>query len=223
MRIVVLLYLEKVNLMIHLNISQPLISLILPIYNEEKYLGECLDSIMNQYYQNIEVILVDDGSTDKSAGICQEHVEKDRRFFLYRKENGGVSSARNMGLSLARGSWGMFIDPDDAINPDIIESLLKAANDDIDIICCCCQVLLGQETVEDHFYKGDRLFSTFEDKQDLWGQLLDYKYKHPNFDYAAIAVPWAKLYRTDMLKDNNIFFDKTLVRMQDNVFNTYAF
>ena len=128
-----------------------------------------------------------------------------------------------MGLSVTNGSWVMFIDPDDAVNPDIIESLLKAAHDDIDIICCCCQVLLDQETVEDHFYKGDRLFSTFEDKQDLWGQLLDYKYKHPNFDYAAIAVPWAKLYRASMLKDNDIQFDKTLVRMQDNVFNTYAF
>ena len=124
----------------------------------EKYLSECLDSVASQTYTNIEVIMVDDGSTDNSHEICQSYVDKDDRFCLYTKENGGLPSAWNVGLSHVRGEWIMFVDSDDKVNHDIVKKLLEAANDKIDIVCCCCQVLLRDGIDEDHFFSDSRSF-----------------------------------------------------------------
>ena len=93
--------------------NNELISIIVPIYNTEKYLHECLDSIINQTYANFEVLLVNDGSTDSSGIICQEYVKNDSRFRYFEKENGGVSSARNLGLERSEGVYITFIDSDD--------------------------------------------------------------------------------------------------------------
>ena len=85
-------------------LEKELISIIVPIYNVEKYLRQCLDSILNQTYQNFECLLINDGSLDNSADICREYVSKDSRFKYFEKENGGVSSARNLGIECSRGS-----------------------------------------------------------------------------------------------------------------------
>ena len=106
---------------------QPLISLIVPIYNTEKYLHQCLDSILNQTYTNFEVLLVNDGSTDSSGIICQEYVENDSRFRYFEKNNGGVASARNLGLERSGGAYITFIDSDDWIEPTYVEDLYRAA------------------------------------------------------------------------------------------------
>ena len=106
--------------------SKALISIIVPIYNVENYLRQCLDSIMNQTYQKFECLLINDGSSDNSAEICREYVSKDSRFKYFEKENGGVSSARNLGIECSRGAYITFIDSDDWVESDYLEVLYRA-------------------------------------------------------------------------------------------------
>ena len=107
-----------------------LISIIVPIYNVENYLRQCLDSIMSQTYQNFECLLINDGSPDNSADICREYVEKDSRFKYFEKENGGVSSARNLGIERSGGAYITFIDSDDLVESDYLEVLYKVLKDE---------------------------------------------------------------------------------------------
>lgn len=113
------------------------VSVIVPIYNTEKYLEKCLDSIINQSYRNIEIILVNDGSKDGSFDIAKRYRDSDERVWLFNQENSGVSSARNLGIELSSGSYVFMIDSDDYIEPDMIEVLLKNLREtDADISCC---------------------------------------------------------------------------------------
>ena len=107
-----------------------LISIIVPIYNVENYLRQCLDSIMSQTHQNFECLLINDGSPDNSADICREYVEKDSRFKYFEKENGGVSSARNLGIECSGGAYITFIDADDWVDSDYLEVLYNALIDE---------------------------------------------------------------------------------------------
>ena len=116
--------------------NNELISIIVPIYNTEKYLHECLDSIINQTYANFEVLLVNDGSTDSSGIICQEYVERDSRFRYFEKDNGGVASARNLGLEHSEGTYITFIDSDDWVEQnylDVLYTALKENDTDVAI------------------------------------------------------------------------------------------
>ena len=110
--------------------SKALISIIVPIYNVEKYLRQCLDSIQDQSYQNFECLLINDGSPDNSADICKEYVSKDPRFRYIEKENGGVSSARNLGIEHSKGEYITFIDSDDWVDSDYLEVLYTALIDE---------------------------------------------------------------------------------------------
>ena len=104
-----------------------LVSVIVPVYNVEEYLGRCVDSILNQTYRNLEVILVDDGAKDSSGGICDAYAKKDSRVRVIHKENGGLSSARNAGIDAASGEYLEFVDSDDWIEADAVESMLSLA------------------------------------------------------------------------------------------------
>lgn len=106
--------------------SNPLISVIVPVYNIEKYLERCVESIRNQTYTNLEILLVDDGSTDSSGAMCDSLAKKDERIRVLHKENGGSSSARNAGIAQARGAYLGFVDSDDYISPDMYELLYNA-------------------------------------------------------------------------------------------------
>ena len=99
-----------------MEIEKEKISVIIPVYNVEKYLKRCLDSVINQTYKNLEIILVDDGSTDNSGKICDEYAKNDKRIIVIHKENGGVSVARNIGLDICTGDYVNFIDSDDWID-----------------------------------------------------------------------------------------------------------
>ena len=117
--------------------GDPKISVIVPIYKVEPYLRKCLDSIVNQTYRNLEIILVDDGSPDKCGSICDEYAAKDSRIIVIHKENGGVSSARNAGVSEATGAWIGFVDADDWLEVDMFTYLIENAKDyDADITVC---------------------------------------------------------------------------------------
>lgn len=104
-----------------------LVSIIVPVYNVEEYLGRCVDSILGQTYTNLEVILVDDGAKDSSGDICDAYARQDPRVRVIHKENGGLSSARNAGIDIAKGDYLEFVDSDDWIEPDAVESLLSLA------------------------------------------------------------------------------------------------
>lgn len=107
-------------------VEKPVISVIVPVYNVEPYLHKCLDSVVNQTYENLEILIVDDGSTDESGRICDEYT-KDVRVKVFHTENRGLSAARNLGLDNANGDWIGFVDSDDWIEPDMYEVLLKSA------------------------------------------------------------------------------------------------
>lgn len=106
--------------------TNPQVSIIVPVYNQEKYLEECLDSLVNQTYDNIEIICINDGSTDNSWKILQKYAHKYLNVFAFKKKNGGLSSARNKGLSLADGEFVMFVDSDDWLDKDVVEKAMLA-------------------------------------------------------------------------------------------------
>ena len=115
----------------------PCISLIVPIYNVELYLSQCVESILIQTYTNLEVILVDDGSTDNCGKICDDYRNIDSRIIVIHKQNGGLSDARNTGIEIATGNYLCFIDSDDWIEPDMIEFLYNnLVNYDADLYMC---------------------------------------------------------------------------------------
>ncbi len=127
--------------------QQPEVSVIVPVYNAEKYLRKCVDSLLAQTFRYFEVILVDDGSPDRSGAICDEYAEKDPRVRVFHKENGGVSSARQCGLDHARGEYTIHADPDDWVEPNMLEELYaKAKAEDADMVICDYYVEFGKKT-----------------------------------------------------------------------------
>ena len=111
-----------------------LISIVIPVYNVEKYLEKCLQSVQNQTYNHFEVILVNDGSTDSSLSICEKFVNQDKRFSVFSKENGGMSSARNFGIKKAKGSFITFVDSDDYIVKDYLSHLVAGIKSETSIV-----------------------------------------------------------------------------------------
>lgn len=121
----------------NISILNPLVSIIVPVYNAEETIDRCIKSILKQTLDNFEVILIDDGSQDNSGRICDEYADKDSRFFVIHKENGGVSAARQDGIDFARGDYVIHVDPDDWIEPTMLEELYsKAVIDDADMVIC---------------------------------------------------------------------------------------
>ena len=117
--------------------KQPLISVIIPVYGVEKYISQCLESVINQTYKNLEVIVVNDGTKDRSAEIAKEYAAKDSRIKVYDFENGGLSVARNRGLEIATGEYISYLDSDDYLDTKMYETLLEAAmKNDADMVKC---------------------------------------------------------------------------------------
>lgn len=116
-----------------------LISIIVPVYNVEDYLPECIESIINQTYKNIEIILVDDGSTDRSGIICDYYAKKDQRIIVIHKKNTGVANSRNIGIDIAKGDYIFFVDSDDMLDITVIDQMLKISYDyGADMVCAEC-------------------------------------------------------------------------------------
>lgn len=127
----------------------PLISIIVPIYNAERYLNRCIDSVLSQTFTDFELLLIDDGSTDKSGDICDGYVQKDSRMKVFHIENAGVSAARNFGLDNARGEWITFVDADDWIDKDMYYKLYnEAILSEADIVICDFYIYYNQSSKE---------------------------------------------------------------------------
>ena len=132
--------------------EQPLISVIVPVYNVEKYLKKCVNSITSQTYENLEILLVDDGSTDSSGQICNEFEKNDARIKVIHKKNGGLSDARNAGLDRAKGQYYAFIDSDDYIQDNTIEIMLNAVKKNKSEIAICNMIRFLEEGETLQFY-----------------------------------------------------------------------
>lgn len=122
----------------------PLISIVIPVYNAEKYLSACIDSVLCQTYSNLEIILVNDGSTDTCPALCEDFAKKDKRIVVIHKENGGVSSARNQGLQSATGEYVGFIDSDDYVDKDYVQALYDSLQTENSDIAFCNFVYAGK-------------------------------------------------------------------------------
>lgn len=201
--------------------SSKTVSVVVPIYNAERYLEESINSILEQTYDKLQIILVNDGSTDNSWEICKKLEKDDSRITAVTQKNGGVSVARNKGMELATGEWMMFVDPDDILDKNIVSTLLNETTNSVDIVISSCYGFDNNGKKRAHFFAEDRTFK--DDKLDLYLQLLEVSYGQTGELFTAIGVPWGKLYRRDFLKKYNLKFDPKLRRMQDNIFNMYAF
>lgn len=137
--------------------NNPKLSIIIPIYNAEQFIRRCIDSILEQTYTDFELLLIDDGSTDDSSRICDVYSENDSRIKVFHKKNGGVSSARNVGLDNANGEWIVFIDSDDAINNQYLSVTKKAT---VDLILTGCDYS-GATYIKDKIKITDSTLSHF--------------------------------------------------------------
>ena len=194
-----------------------LISVIVPIYNVENYLRMCLDSIQNQTYTNFECLLINDGSPDSSAEICREYVDKDSRFRYFEKENGGVSSARNLGMKCANGDYITFVDPDDWLDPDYLEILyLKMMEYDADVAISTYK----KYSVSDGCYYFHVLDQDYYEKVYTGDELLAELPYRESFD-STFNVSWGKLFKRSLLY--SLVFNEQRVMGEDLEFNFKVF
>ena len=172
-----------------MEIAKAKISVIIPIYNVEKYLKRCLDSVINQTYKNLEIILVDDGSTDSSGRICDEYAAKDKRIVIIHKENGGISDARNKGLDICTGEYISFIDSDDWIDINYFNILLMyLVNSNSDISCC-------------DYLRTGKYITYFAYNKEIEIQMFN---KHDGLEFYLekdIVSAWAKLYKKEIFRE----------------------
>lgn len=152
-----------------------LVSVIIPVFNSEQFLSKCLDSVISQTYKDIEVIIVDDGSTDKSPQICDKYQAKDNRVTVYHKENQGASLARKFGLSMAKGQYIQFVDSDDWIKPNMTEKLVQSAIDNKSDIVWCDVEMVEKEGCH-NFQIQYSPSSTAMLKQLYWGKISGWLY-----------------------------------------------
>lgn len=179
------------------------ISVIVPVFNCKKYLEKCIESILNQSYPRIQLILVDDGSTDGSGEICDAFAAQDHRILVMHQPNGGVSKARNTGLELATEEWIMFVDSDDYVEVDYCRRMLDAATlDGADIV-------IARPTVE----QLPEVYNYDADEVELLKSTC-LAYDETKFDY-NIDGPWGKLFKRDLIEKHRIRFPEVLSRSED--------
>lgn len=185
----------------------PTISIIVPVYNAEKTLVSCIDSILQQSYVEYEIILVNDGSLDKSSEICYNYSIRDQRINLIQKENEGVSSARNLGLDNAKGEFILFLDADDVLLPGALERLMHE-NEEIDLVIG--GVLHVVSSCPNGFLNIPETY-----KYEL---LKDAKQLDSLLCQVYVTAPWSKRFRRFIIEKNNLRFDKNLFYGEDTDF-----
>lgn len=155
--------------------TKKLVSVIIPAYNIEKYIGRCLDSVLSQIYENLEIIIVDDGSSDGTGKILDDYEKRDSRIKVIHKENGGVSSARNKGLDMAVGDYIGFVDGDDIIAPEMYETLVKLLEEEDADIAHCGYQMVFPDRVDYYYNTGKRKVQTTKEglKDLLLGEIIE--------------------------------------------------
>ena len=214
--------------------NQPLVSIILPVYNAQTHLARCIGSILNQTYRNLELIILNDGSRDQSLPVCEEFRAKDSRIVLVDKDNSGVSDTRNLGLKLAGGQYVQFVDSDDYIDPDFTGHLVAAAEENnADLVIAPYKMVIPAgaskpeqvlEKIQDDLgvmsvarppevREYGFLPAGVYDKDTFALRLMD---KPASYFYSVL---WNKLYRRDLLVENDVQFASEMKWAEDLVFN----
>lgn len=181
--------------------QKDLVSIIVPVFNSEKYLERCLDSIIHQTYANLEIILINDGSTDSSGNICCLYSEKDSRISIINQENKGCNAARNVAIDRAQGKFIEFVDSDDMLNNDCVERLQKNITlKDSQLVLCGYKVMAQN---------GGILRTVYEPSADISVEgILEILSKRFSEPYGC--APWNKMFRADFLKEKNIRFPNVI-------------
>lgn len=185
-----------------------LFSIVVPIYNVEKYIRKCVDSLRNQTYEDIEIILVDDQSPDNCPFICDEYEKIDSRIKVIHKINGGLSDARNSGLQIARGKYVLFVDSDDYIELNTCEKLVSFAQDDTDILVCDAHTEGGKDLIHNNLQGNEVSGSAFLKEALLQNEMP--------------MAAWLNVYRRDFLLEHGLIFKKGILH-EDEQFTPRAF
>lgn len=185
----------------------PTISIIVPVYNASNFIEKCIQTILNQSYHNIELILINDGSKDNSKEICEKAIENEQRAILFNQNNQGVSTARNKGIELATGDFILFIDADDYIGENFVSNFITEN--------------LKESTFKIHGYTNFLLDGTTSKsflKTKVYNKSAIYKIVEDGF-MTLNGYPFSKLYSTKVIKENNLSFDKGVKICEDVIFN----
>lgn len=196
------------------------VSVVVPVYNAEKYIDKCINSIIKQTLEDIEIILINDGSRDKSLEICKKYEHIDSRVRVIDKPNSGVSSSRNIGIDISTGEYITFIDADDWIESNMIENLYikaKAYKGSI-VISNYFRNYINKEhivnlNIEDEYLENNEI------KEKLIFPLIGNKHIDKKDSILGFRSPWAKLFRLDIIKEHNIRFREELTIYEDALFN----
>jgi len=198
--------------------KSPLISVIIPIYNKELYLKECLDSVLSQSYKNIEVICIDDGSTDNSVSIVEDIINKDSRVKLFKIKHGGPSAARNIGIENAKGEYIHFVDADDYLKPFSYEIIAEKLNTHkCDVLLFYSEIFSSNNSISNKINKNNDYVNEFNNAQYVE---LNIK-MNPRFIIEKAcggAVLWNKIFKREVIIKNNIKFDTRLWYFEDSDF-----
>ena len=205
----------------------PKVSIIVPVYNVASYIRQCIDSLVNQTYENIEIICIDDGSTDESGEILDEYAKTDSRIKLLHTSNSGVSSARNTGLSLASSEYLLFVDGDDWIDTATCQKAISIISaESADVVMWPYVREFSDYSSPKEIFKGQKVFNEAECRklQRRMIGLLNEELAHPeNAD--ALSTVWGKLYRREIIERNHIRFENLsrIGTYEDGLFNLYYF
>lgn len=202
-----------------------LVSFVVPVFNVEKYLEKCVNSIRQINKYNIEIILVDDESKDNSGKLCDLLAAEDKRITVIHKENGGVSSARNKGMSVARGEWISFVDSDDELEADYEERILSNLDAHAQICIYNYNEMHSNKVLNRYSNKNLPVFFSSEDKS----KIINGFFNNDDLEYQKYVVSplyyisvWNKLYKTELLKQNEIIFPENTPWGEDYIFNIRA-
>lgn len=194
-----------------------LISVIVPVYNVEKYLERCLDSIVNQTYKNLEVLLVNDGSKDASLNICEEYALKDQRIKVISQENKGAAAARNTGINNAVGEYITFVDSDDYIDLNMYEEMMEINNQyNCDVVMCDCYK--EKDNLREVFTHPIR--PGFYDKDMLYKEYFPSLLMTNSVDYPATISNWLLLIKRNIINDNELRYKEGMRFSEDLLFGS---
>ena len=185
--------------------NQPVVTIVIPVYNAEKYLNRCIESAVKQSYKKLDIVLVDDGSTDESARICKRFAAEDSRVQYIRQNNKGLSSARNTGLKYAIGEFVSFVDSDDILCYTAIEAMLVAVQEDTDMVVGSYEKF--------RYGAGKKVLNS-----NCEFSHSDIREKIAELD-GYIDFAWGKLFRCSVIRDNNLMYDEKIVYVEDHVYN----
>ena len=193
----------------------PEISVIIPVYKAERTIGRCIDSLLMQDYKDFEILLIDDGSPDRSGQICEEYAKKDKRIKVFHQENRGVSSARNVGIDNARGHWISFVDSDDWVSSNYFKFIEECNDSDLVYFSLTICYTDGSKTsyqLPEKIVQGEGNIKR-----------LMYKLKENEQQWCHLGYTWNKFFKTEIIKNNNLRFTSNLSLHEDELFTLQYF